>query len=377
MEESSVSTAGNTFACQPSRTMFDGLADQRNRLIAEGLSDQTVDTILAAKSKNTMAQYKSGWNHFSEWCGRKDIDPCTSTISMILNYFQDCFDQGLQFNTVKSRQSAIAAYHAKFPFKCTLASHPAIKKFLKGAAMRYASVRTRVPAWDLPTVLKALKSSPFEPMETIDLKFITLKTAFLLAVVSARRLGELQAFDVRPQFSSISQSGVVLKPNAHFIPKVPTLQNIEAVLEIAPFGVQNRNHPQGTAKALCLCRALSLYVDRTKDIRKSDQLFVSFKPGCEGRKVSKSTLASWIKKVIHQAYSLQDLELPVGVKAHGTRAQSVSWADMKGISILDICRMAGWKKADTFINYYKLELSPENSASAKHVDKVLQASEFL
>ena len=377
LEESGLSGEGDSFACQPSRTLFDGLADQRNVLLAEGFSDKTADTILASKSKNTMAQYKSGWSHFSEWCGRKDIDPYTSTITMILNYFQDCFDQGLQFNTVKSRQSAIAANHAKFPFKCSLASHPAVKKFLKGAAMKYASVRTRVPAWDLPIVLKALKVSPFEPMETIDIKFVTLKTAFLLAIVSARRLGELQAFDVRPQFSSISQESVVLKPNAHFIPKVPTTQSMENVLELAPFGVSNRGHPQGTAKALCLCRALSIYVDRTKDNRKSDQLFVSFKPGCEGKKVSKNTLASWIKKVVHQAYSLQDLEPPVGVKAHGTRAQSVSWADMKGITIMDICRMAGWKKADTFMNHYKLHVSPANSLSARHAHRVLQASEFV
>ena len=375
-EESGLSGEGLSFACQPSRVMSDGLADQRNVLIAEGFSRKTADTILASKSKNTMAQYRSGWNHFSEWCSGKDIDPYTSTISMILNYFQDCFDQGLQFNTVKSRQSAIAANHARFPFRCSLASHPAVKKFLKGAAIKYASVKTRVPAWDLPIVLKALKSSPFEPMESIDIKFVTLKTAFLLAVVSARRLGELQAFDVRPQFSSISPNGVVLRANAHFVPKIPSMQNMENVLEVAPYGIQNRGHPQGTAKALCICRALSIYVDRTKDVRKSDQLFVSFKPGCEGRKVSKNTLASWIKKVVHQAYSLQDLQPPVGVKAHGTRAQSVSWADMKGISILDICRMAGWKKADTFINHYKLQLSSENSVSARHANRVLQASEW-
>ncbi len=38
-----------------------------------------------------------------------------------------------------------------------------------------------VPTWDLPTVLRALKSPPLGPLQSVDLRPLTLKTALQLA----------------------------------------------------------------------------------------------------------------------------------------------------------------------------------------------------
>ena len=40
------------------------------------------------------------------------------------------------------------------------------------------------PAWDLSVVLKMLLTKPFEPLEEDTLKFLTLKTVFLVAFAS-------------------------------------------------------------------------------------------------------------------------------------------------------------------------------------------------
>lgn len=45
---------------------------------------------------------------------------------------------------------------------------------------------TRAPAWDLPLVLKALCSPPFDPLAQAGLKWVILKTVFLLAISSAK-----------------------------------------------------------------------------------------------------------------------------------------------------------------------------------------------
>ena len=44
-----------------------------------------------------------------------------------------------------------------------------------------------VPKWNLSVVLNELTKVPFEPMKDTDLKHLTLKTAFLLALVSGKR----------------------------------------------------------------------------------------------------------------------------------------------------------------------------------------------
>lgn len=292
---------------------------------------------------------------------------------MILDYFQYCLESGLSYNTVRARMSAIAYYHHRFNFRGSLGSRPEVKRFFKGALAKFPPVKDRIPSWDLPTVLKALMYSPFEPLQSIDLRHLTLKTAFLVAICSAKRIGEIQAFDITAPYCSVSENGAVLKTNANFLPKVSSVANIEASMEFAPFGQETRN-PEGTLKALCVCRALSVYTEKTKNIRLSDQLFVTFKKGDQGRAVSRNTIASWVKSVIHQAYSLQDLQPPSGVTAHSTRAQSVSWAKLQATSIVDICKQACWKSSHTFMKHYRLDLP--TSVSERHAEKVLRSVEY-
>ena len=51
----------------------------------------------------------------------------------------------------------------------------------------------RPPAWDLSRVLTYLVSSAFEPLSQASFRALTLKTLFLLALATAKRVGELQA----------------------------------------------------------------------------------------------------------------------------------------------------------------------------------------
>ena len=64
-----------------------------------------------------------------------------------------------------------------------------------------------VPSWDLDVVLGALNSPPFEPLGGADLKWLSIKTAFLLAVTSARRVSELHALSVHDDCCWFSSDG--------------------------------------------------------------------------------------------------------------------------------------------------------------------------
>ena len=50
-----------------------------------------------------------------------------------------------------------------------------------------------LPKWNLSVVLNELTKAPFEPMKDTDLKHLTLKSAFLLALASGKRLSKIRA----------------------------------------------------------------------------------------------------------------------------------------------------------------------------------------
>ena len=75
--------------------------------------------------------------------------------------------------------------------------------------------------WDLPLVLEALVTEPFEPLELSSLKALSWKTALLLALTSAKIVSELTALSVHQSCLLIrgDRSGATLRPNPSFVPK--------------------------------------------------------------------------------------------------------------------------------------------------------------
>src|SRR4029434_8081449 len=90
------------------------------------------------------------------------------------------------------------------------------------AGVRWLRVPERhlIPSWDLLVVLRALTWPPFEPLETVDIKFVSLKIALLLALASAKAVGDMQALSVNPSYLQLSIAGnkVVMRPNAAYTP---------------------------------------------------------------------------------------------------------------------------------------------------------------
>ena len=369
--------SGQTSALQRSTNELGGVADQRRSLVDGGVSARAAATILAATSDNTNKQYAYSWRHYADWCAEKEVDPYHATVQVIVNYFSDCFDQGLSYNTVKARQTAITSRHEVYGGMRTgqksLSNQPLVRRLFGGAKRKFPPVVDRVPAWDLPTVLQALQGAPFEPLEKLDLPTLTHKTVFLLAVASAKRLGELQAIDVSPQFSIITPDRVVLRTNDKFLPKVPSVRNIQQALEFVPLGESSPN-PAGTLRANCVCRALVAYMKATRHIRQGNQLFVTFKKSDQGRPASKTTIASWLKAVISQAYLIQGKTLEKVARAHGVRKSSVTWAELGSVSVTDICRQACWQSSSTFVKHYKLTIP--RTVSERHAETVLGSVNF-
>lgn len=60
----------------------------------------------------------------------------------------------------------------------------------------YTLLTTLIPSWDLVTVYDAMMTAPFEPLQDVGLKFLALKNTPLVAIVSAKLVGNLSALYV-------------------------------------------------------------------------------------------------------------------------------------------------------------------------------------
>ncbi|KAK5928408.1 hypothetical protein CgunFtcFv8_013474 [Champsocephalus gunnari] len=169
-------------------------------------------------------------------------------------------------------------------------------RFLQGVRRLRPVVHASTPQWDLPLVLEALASGPFEPLELSSLKALSWKTALLLALTSAKRVSELTALSVHPSCLRIlgDRSGATLRPNPSFVPKSLRSAFRSRAIQLGGFSLPpHGGDREAKLHLLCPVRALACYVERTAALRRTEQLFVCFGGGVIGKALSKKRLAGW------------------------------------------------------------------------------------
>ncbi len=285
--------------------------------VLDGLPPSVVNTITSARAPSTRHAYRLKWNLFVDWCSSRREDPRRCPIAVVLSFLQDGLERRLSPSTLKVYVAAIAAHHDAVDGK-SVGKHDLVVRFLRGARRLNPPRPHLVPSWDLPSVLTALKEEPFEPLQSVELKFLSLKTVLLTALASVKRVGDLQAFSVDDSCLEFgpAHSHVVLRPRPGYVPKVPTTPFRDQVVNLQALP---REEADPAIALLCPVRALRVYVDRTQSFRTSDQLFVCFGGQQKGKAVSKQRLAHWIVEAIVLAYQARRLPCPLGVRAHSTR----------------------------------------------------------
>ncbi len=175
----------------------------------------------------------------------------------------------------------------------SLGKHDLIVRFLKGARRMNPSRPPLMPSWDLSIVLAGLQRGPFEPLDSVELKFLSATTVLLTALTSIKRVGDLQAFLVSEECLVFGPacSHVVLRPQPGYVPKVPTTPFREQVVNLQALPSEEADP---ALALLCPVRVLCIYVDRTRSFRSSEQLFVGHGGQQKGKAVSKLRLAHWI-----------------------------------------------------------------------------------
>ncbi|VDH96697.1 Hypothetical predicted protein [Mytilus galloprovincialis] len=161
--------------------------------------------------------------------------------------------------------------------------------------------------------------------------------------------------------SDLKKNGIKLLPNMQFLAKTQTLNRPWEPLFIPSF---NSYATDSEDLKLCPCRALRIYINRTKSIRKSNRLFVTYKKN-HHKEASKDSIARWIVNTVRYAYENADKDTLKTVRAHDTRRLSTSWALFCGVSAEEILKAVHWTSETTFTSFYLKDVPDHQSIFAK------------
>ena len=247
----------------------------------------------------------------------------------------------------RSALSVVFCFHLP-----SLSSDPVIRNLLRSFRLSSAERVMRPPAWDLSKVLTYLVSPAFEPLSQASFRALTMKTLFLLALATAKRVGELQALSsvvtfvagdaclsYIPQFVAKSESLTRSIPRSFL---VKSLADFAAGLD--------------DDLLLCPVRALRLYLPRARSLSPGrHRLFVS--PRRPTRHLSKNALSFFLREVISAAGATRPQVGPL--RAHEVRSVSTSVAFHRNWSVSSVLESATWASSSVFSSFYLRDIQHE------------------
>ena len=353
LAQKSVDTIGSEI-CQGKRRK---LKTSRLEFIRRSIRDRTLPDTQLKQGNRLPDEFMTPNGKFFPIgvCKGKFILSRPEVADFLLHLFQE---KKCQVSTIKGYRSTISNT-LKFKSDNNIGSDHVISELIKSFELQRPVERSLAPKWDLSCVLSSLCSEPYEPLHKASRFHLTLKTVFLLALATAKRVSEIHAFSMDSGHLRFNQSdgSVSLRTQTGFLAKnqLPSVcpddilvQNLARTIKFNDFN-----------RLLCPVRALKRYLKVTEPIRKNrKRLFLPLKGDHD---ITKGSISGWISNTIRLAYkklSKSKIAL-LKIKAHELRALSASWSYMNKIPIEDIIKTAVWSSHSTFAKFYLRDLNTQ------------------
>ena len=142
----------------------------RQRYDTADISEATRNLLLAAWRKNTTSTYASAWSKWVGWCDRRQVNPLSAPLSLILEFLKDQFEEGKAYRSLNVFRSALSALLLEIDsFK--VGSHPLVSQLLKGAFNLKPPKPRYSHTWSVGKVLDFIKS--LGPNKDLDIKVLS------------------------------------------------------------------------------------------------------------------------------------------------------------------------------------------------------------
>ena len=296
--------------------------------------------------------YDSKWKLFVQWYDDNHLSPHRTQPKDIAAYLWFLFQSGRQPSTLKGHRSAITNVFKLIDISWDPGTNYHITELLKFCQNSRPRASTRLPKWDLSLVLSYLNSDKFEPLCQVSLEAITLKTTFLLALATGKRISELHALSRQQGYIVKRTDGaLVLHCNPLFLAKTQLPDMRPKPIVLLPLPGEDND------LLLCPVRAVNCYLQATNTVSHSDRLLLRW--ASKKAQIFPQTLSSWIRRVIQEAYAFADVPIPPMRRAgHEVRALAASHAYMNNVSLTDLLEAVGWSSSSTFAKHYLREVEP-------------------
>ena len=195
------------------------LVSMSGQLQEQGFSVEVADRIAAPQRASTRTIYKSKWALFEKWCRENSVDFSTPSVKQVSDFFMYLYqDLNRSPSTIDGYRTTIV--DTLGPAGHHIAQSPDLHKLFSSFHGDRPKSSRNLPKWILSVVLNELTKAPFEPMKDTDLKHLTLKTVFLLALASCKHRSEIHAWVANKVSSNLGQwEKVALFPSSDFIAK--------------------------------------------------------------------------------------------------------------------------------------------------------------
>ena len=191
---------------------------------------------------------------------------------------------------------------------------------------------------------------------------------FLLALASGKRRCEIHAWTHSSVSSKRNWSEGTVSPS-------PALLAKNQLASDGPDSIKPLLIPAVTTmldsslvedKSLCPVRALKVYLDETKSMRKGKVLLsVSLREGYS-KDITRITISQLIKQTIHTCYQSSGMTNQVTqVRADDVRAMAASLAFKGGVSLELVLSSCYWRSHNTFTNFYLKDICWKNNNNLK------------
>ncbi|MCS5643737.1 MAG: hypothetical protein NZ807_10805 [Dehalococcoidia bacterium] len=268
-------------------------------------------------------------------------------------------EKSLMVSTIKGYRSAISNV---LRHKGTdLTNSQELGMLVQSLDLQRPAIPSTVPKWDLALVLRRLTEPPYEPMHAASTRLMAAKTAFLLGLASAKRVGELHAMT-----SDINHTDgwreVSIQIDPHFLAKTQKPSDSSTALGNVRIPALAPSVDEASDRSLCPVRALKYYLKRTEALRtETRKLFLCSGSGT-AKEASKDTISRWIKVLIKEAHASiteEDARL-VRCRVHELRALATSLLFSATHSLQAVMEAACWRNHNTFSHFYLRDITLTN-----------------
>ncbi|XP_047028734.1 uncharacterized protein LOC124636613 [Helicoverpa zea] len=281
--------------------------------------------MLASLAGSSLKQYDVCLKKWFLFCKVNNFDIYEASVPTVIKFLTQIYESGAKYATINSYRSALSLILGQ-----DLGNNDCIKRFCKGIFRLRPPLPKYDTTWDVSVVLNFLAT--LYPNESQNLDKLSKKLATLLALTTAHRVQTLSKINI--DNIEIFATKVSIKIPDLIKTSRPGAAQPELIL---PFF---RERPE-----ICPVSALGCFLELTKDLRKTKNLFISInKPH---KSVTSQTLSRWIKSILGTC----GIDVTT-FSAHSTRHASTSKAYKTGVNLDLIRKTAGWSNYSTFARFY-------------------------